>query len=173
MTDSNPRPTKRQRTHSTSRLQSQASSSLSPPPESSQPSTIPALRPLPPAILLLALPGLLAHPPTHPDFGFSLFLSLRALRQCLALPALAPDVECHAWMNLAEVGMRVMENGFCAAEAGCDWAMGVDAEVRQSAFSASSTPSGVSHSSRLRKHSARAFSSPKRFVYPLFSACRS
>ncbi|OAX38109.1 hypothetical protein K503DRAFT_741672 [Rhizopogon vinicolor AM-OR11-026] len=131
MSDSNPRPMKRQCTHTVSPSQTQASSSLSPPPQSSQPTPTPALRPLPPAILLLALPGLLAHPPTHPDFGFSLFISLRALRQCLALPALAPDVECRAWTNLAEVGMRVMENGFCAAEAGCDWAIGVDAEVEK------------------------------------------
>lgn len=134
MADSNPRPTKRQRIHSVSHSHSQVSSSPILPPESSQLYQTPALRPLPPAILLLALPGLLAHPPTHPHFGFSLFLSLRALRQCLALPALAPDLECRAWTSLAEVGMRVMESGFCAAEAGCDWAMGIDVEVRQSDF---------------------------------------
>ncbi|KAG2144644.1 uncharacterized protein EDB93DRAFT_1152421 [Suillus bovinus] len=91
----------------------------------------PPLRPLPPAILLLALPGLLALPPTHPDFGFSLFLSLRSLRQCLALPALAPDIECRAWTSLAEVGMRVIDSGFCSQEGGCDWAVGIHSEVEK------------------------------------------
>lgn len=90
-----------------------------------------ALRPLPSAILLLALPGLLALPPTHPDFGFSLFLLLRSLRRCLAFPAIAPDIECHAWTSLAEVGMRVMESGFCSREGGCDRAVGIRSELLQ------------------------------------------
>ncbi|KAG2033018.1 hypothetical protein BDR03DRAFT_903113 [Suillus americanus] len=127
MYDTNTRPLKRQRTLSISASPMQRSSSFIPPPDS----PTPALRPLPPAILLLALPGLLALPPTHPDFGFSLFLSLRSLRQCLALPALAPDVECHAWTRLAEVGMRVMESGFCSQEGGCDWAVGIHSEVEK------------------------------------------
>ena len=134
MTDSNPRPTKRQRILSVSRSQLETSSL---PPGSPQLPLDTALRPLPPAILLLALPGLLAHPPTHPNFGFSLFLSLRALRQCLALPALAPDLECHAWTSLAELGMRIIESGFCAEQAGCDWAIGIDLEVSQSFFARS------------------------------------
>ncbi|KAG2110691.1 hypothetical protein DEU56DRAFT_896675 [Suillus clintonianus] len=129
MYDSHLRPAKRQRTMSISPSPRPRLSSLTPLPDS--PSPKPALRPLPPAIVLLALPGLLAHPPTHPDFGFSLFLSLRALRQCLALPALAPDIECHAWTSLAEVGMRVMESGFCSQEGGCDWAVGIYAEVEK------------------------------------------
>ena len=166
MSDSNPRPTKRQRTNSVSPAQTQASSLLSPPPESSQPSPTPALRPLPPAILLLALPGLLAHHPTHPDFGFSLFLSLRALRQCLALPALAPDLECRAWTNLAEVGMRVMESGFCTAEAGCDWAVGIDAEVRLSALlpvvhaEQSRNPQGRESTQQGPSHCSKSSSTP-------------
>ncbi|KAG1742661.1 uncharacterized protein EDB91DRAFT_1221615 [Suillus paluster] len=124
------RPTKRQRTLSVSPSPAPLrSSSLTPLLES--PKRTPELRQLPPAILLLALPGLLAHPPTHPDFGFSLFLSLRALRQCLALPALAPDLECRAWTSLAEVGMRVMESGFCAEDSGCDWAVGIYSEVEK------------------------------------------
>ncbi|KAG2364825.1 hypothetical protein BDR07DRAFT_1354615 [Suillus spraguei] len=127
MCDTNTRPLKRQRTLSISASSTPRSSSLTPPPNSQTP----ALRPLPPAILLLALPGLLALPPTHPDFGFSLFLSLRSLRQCLALPALAPDIESHAWTSLAEVGIRVMESGFCSQEGGCDWAVGIHAEVEK------------------------------------------
>ncbi|KAG1805584.1 uncharacterized protein BJ212DRAFT_1391745 [Suillus subaureus] len=124
----NTRPLKCQRTLSVSASSMPKSSSLTPPPPDSP---TPALRPLPPAILLLALPGLLALPPTHPDFGFSLFLSLRSLRQCLAMPALAPDVESRAWTGLAEVGMRVMESGFCSQEEGCDWAVGIHAEVEK------------------------------------------
>ncbi|KAG1721871.1 hypothetical protein EDD22DRAFT_936390 [Suillus occidentalis] len=127
MYDTTSRPLKRQRTLNISPSPDQRSSSLTPPPGS----PIPPLRPLPPAILLLALPGLLALPPTHPDFGFSLFLSLRSLRQCLALPAIAPDIECRAWTSLAEVGMRVMESGFCSQEGECDWAVGLHAEVEK------------------------------------------
>ncbi|KAG1832855.1 hypothetical protein DFJ58DRAFT_870225, partial [Suillus subalutaceus] len=118
MYDTNTRPLKRQCTHSISTSPMPRSSSFTPPPDS----PMPALRLLPPAILLLALPGLLALPPTHLDFGFSLFLSLRSLRQCLALPALAPDY-------LAEVGMRVMESG--SQEGGCDWAVGIHSEVEK------------------------------------------
>jgi hypothetical protein len=127
MYDTTSRPLKRQRTLNISPSPDQRSSSLTPPPGS----PTPPLRPLPPAILLLALPGLLALPPTHPDFGFSLFLSLRSLRQCLSLPAIAPDIECRAWTSLAEVGMRVMESGFCSQEGECDWAVGIHAEVCQ------------------------------------------
>ncbi|KAG2116296.1 hypothetical protein BD769DRAFT_1485757 [Suillus cothurnatus] len=127
MYDTNTRLLKPQRTLPISASPIPRSSSLTPPPDS----PTPALRPLPPAILLLALPGLLALPPTHPDFGFSLFLSLRSLRQCLTLPALAPDIECHAWTSLAEVGMRVMESGFCSQEGGCDWAVGIHTEVEK------------------------------------------
>jgi hypothetical protein len=132
MYDTNTRLLKPQRTLPISASPIPRSSSLTPPPDS----PTPALRPLPPAILLLALPGLLALPPTHPDFGFSLFLSLRSLRQCLTLPALALDIECHAWTSLAEVGMRVMESGFCSQEGGCDWAVGIHTEVRHIFFSA-------------------------------------
>ncbi|KAG1786474.1 uncharacterized protein HD556DRAFT_1053488 [Suillus plorans] len=125
------RPLKRQRTLPISASPTPRSSSLTPPADSQKSYPTPALRPLPPAILLLALPGLLALPPTHSDFGFSLFLSLRSLRHCLALPALAPDIECRAWTSLAEVGMRVMESGFCSQEGGCDWAVGIHSEAEK------------------------------------------
>ncbi|KAG1902737.1 uncharacterized protein F5891DRAFT_1215571 [Suillus fuscotomentosus] len=110
------RPLKRQRTLPISASPTPRSSSLTPPPYSPKLYPTPALRPLPPAILLLALPGLLALPPTHPDF---------------ALPALAPDIECRAWTSLAEVGMRVMESGFCSQEGGCDWAVGIHSEAEK------------------------------------------
>lgn len=56
---------------------------------------------------------------------------LRPLRQCLALSALAPDVECHAWTSLAEFGVRVIESGFCSQEGGCDWTVGIHSEVER------------------------------------------
>ena len=64
-------------------------------------------------MLLLALPQLLAHPPTHPLYVPSLVSSLLALRTVLALGAgaLTPDVECRACAGLAEVGLKVMRDG--------------------------------------------------------------
>lgn len=90
----------------------------------------PGLKPLPPQVLLLALPALLLHPPTHGKYPLSLFLSLRVLQLCLQLPALAPDVECYAWMALAEVGMRVIKSGFHKSGEH-DWTIGLEEEVEK------------------------------------------
>ncbi|KIN99878.1 hypothetical protein M404DRAFT_29932 [Pisolithus tinctorius Marx 270] len=138
MVDINPRPQKRLRTdpnlvdspetasdpHCPSALLSSASVPLSRPPPS------PGLKPLPPHVLLLALPALLLHPPTHEKYALSLFLSLKSIRLCLQLPALAPDVECYAWTALAEVGMRVIRSGFCKTGEH-DWTMGLEEEVEK------------------------------------------
>ncbi|KAJ6544356.1 hypothetical protein B0H19DRAFT_1170438 [Mycena capillaripes] len=101
------------------------------------------------AQLLLALPSLLVHPPTHADHKKALCVSLLALRRSLglvnpgghdnsgriqggrksggsasALDLSQPD-ECRAWCALAEVGLCVLEGGF-GAEA---WAVGIESEV--------------------------------------------
>ncbi|KAI6139969.1 hypothetical protein BKA82DRAFT_4219588 [Pisolithus tinctorius] len=133
MVDINPRPQKRLRTgpkspsdpHCPSALLSSASVPLSRPPPS------PGLKPLPPHVLLLALPALLLHPPTHEKYALSLFLSLKSIRLCLQLPALAPDVECYAWTALAEVGMRAIRSGFCKTGEH-DWTMGLEEELTSS-----------------------------------------
>lgn len=97
--DDNPRPSKRQRVE---------------------------LAQLPTAHLLLALPSILLHPPTHSLFPRSLHLSLVALRRCLDQPdgALTPEMECRAWTALAEVGMRVVKGGYTES-----WANGIEGEV--------------------------------------------
>jgi hypothetical protein len=100
------------------------------------------------AQLLLALPSLLAHPPTHVSHTRALALSLLALRRCLGVPnpgssdrkiagrksgaasgkdawALSPTDECRAWCALAEVGLCVLEGGF-GTEA---WAAGIESEI--------------------------------------------
>ncbi|KAH9854482.1 hypothetical protein C2E23DRAFT_726704 [Lenzites betulinus] len=88
------------------------------------------LRPLPPAVLLVNLPSLLAHPPNHKYYVHSLVLSLSALRKCLAIPALLPDIECRAWTSLAELGMRVIAGGFSQDEEH-GWAAGIENEVEK------------------------------------------
>jgi hypothetical protein len=65
------------------------------------------LKPLPPAILLLSLQSILAHPPTHRNHPRSLVLTLFALRKCLTLSGLDYMMECRAWTELAEAGFRV------------------------------------------------------------------
>lgn len=147
--DENPRPTKRQRIQSTpvpdavayseslleplTPLPSQAGSEPAsrPPPSrtASQQQRDLALRPIPPAILLVSLPSLLAHPPNHRFYIHSLVLSLTALRKCLALPALSPEIECRAWTGLAEIGMRVISGGMSQSEEHV-WAKGIESEVR-------------------------------------------
>ncbi|KAF9236547.1 hypothetical protein BU15DRAFT_49857 [Melanogaster broomeanus] len=131
MNDAHPRPQKRQRVGDLTDGMDLLESRPSPSPSvltSSPPSFSP--RPLPPQILLLALPGLLVHPPTHESYPLSLFLSLRALRTCLELKALTPDVECRAWTGLAEVGLRAIESGF-STSGEHDWANGLDVEVEK------------------------------------------
>lgn len=85
---------------------------------------------LPAPHLLLSLPALLIHPPSHPHHPHSLHLSLVALRKCLTLKALTPDLECRAWSALAEVGFRVVGGGF-STSADHMWANGVDTEVEK------------------------------------------
>jgi hypothetical protein len=108
--DENPRPLKRQRPNPSSSSSSPLSSVPSTP---SQLSSEANLTPLPPPHLLLALPPLLIHPPTHKNHIKSLFLAQRALRRCLELPEsqLDRDVECRAWTALAEIGLRCLAIG--------------------------------------------------------------
>ena len=68
-------------------------------------------RRLPRHILLLLLPQLLSHPPSHPWYPTSLLLSLSALRKCLALNGLTPDVECRACLMFAETGIKIVREG--------------------------------------------------------------
>ncbi|TFK56312.1 hypothetical protein OE88DRAFT_1620238 [Heliocybe sulcata] len=84
-------------------------------------------KPLPPHVLLLSLPALLIQPPSSKFHAQSLCLSLAAVRACLGLGALSPEVECRAWTALAEVGMGVVAGGWCARE-GSEWARGVETE---------------------------------------------
>ncbi|KIK77337.1 hypothetical protein PAXRUDRAFT_17579, partial [Paxillus rubicundulus Ve08.2h10] len=93
-------------------------------------SSLLSLRPLPSQLLLLALPALLVHPPTHENYPLSLFLSLKALRICLQLKALTADVECRAWTGLAEIGLRAIESGFSTGSEH-KWAHGLKAEVEK------------------------------------------
>ncbi|OSD01133.1 hypothetical protein PYCCODRAFT_1468829 [Trametes coccinea BRFM310] len=88
------------------------------------------LKPLPPAVLLVSLPSILAHPPNHKYYVHSLVLSLKALRKCLSLPALLPDIECRAWTGLAELGMRVIAGGFSQSQEH-PWANGIESEVEK------------------------------------------
>ncbi|KAI0352218.1 hypothetical protein OH77DRAFT_1485975 [Trametes cingulata] len=152
MADGNPRPLKRQRIQLESSMSALTvadaddagySSDLTSLPPSSDPAlrtvysssplkppSQPELKPLPPAVLLVSLPALLAHPPNHKFYVHSLVLSLTALRKCLALPALSPDIECRAWTGLAELGMRVIAGGFSQSEEHV-WARGIEAEVEK------------------------------------------
>lgn len=67
----------------------------------------PTTRHLPADVLLLSLPQLLQHPPTHRNHTRSLFLSLFALRKYLSLPGLDSIVECKCLTELAEIGFRI------------------------------------------------------------------
>ncbi|KAI6138979.1 hypothetical protein BKA82DRAFT_3004419 [Pisolithus tinctorius] len=136
--DINPRPQKRLRTDpnlvdfpetaSDPRCPSALLSSTSVLP--ARPPTLPGLKSLPPHVLLLALPALLLHPQTHEKYTLSLFLSLKAIRLCLQLPAPAPDVECYAWTAFPEVGMRDVRSGFCKTGEH-DWTRGLEEEVEK------------------------------------------
>ncbi|KAH8111978.1 hypothetical protein DFH11DRAFT_1512413 [Phellopilus nigrolimitatus] len=87
-----------------------------------------ALNSLPPSVLLLALPNLLAVPPNHKSHITSYVLSLAALRKCLALGSLPPDVECRAWTALAEIGMKIVGAGW-SQNKHYPWASGLEIEV--------------------------------------------
>ncbi|PFH47789.1 hypothetical protein AMATHDRAFT_66920 [Amanita thiersii Skay4041] len=90
--DDNPRPLKRQ-------CLEDASTSSTCTEESQE------FKPIPPSVLLLALPSLLIHPPTHRNHETSLQLSLAALKKCLDTGDIDGDLECCAWTAIAEVGM--------------------------------------------------------------------
>ncbi len=68
------------------------------------------------------------HPPNHRYHRLSVQLSLAALRKCLSLPALSPEVECRAWTGLAEIGMSVISGGL-SEDDDRPWAKGIEAEV--------------------------------------------
>ncbi|KAG9310773.1 hypothetical protein JVU11DRAFT_8622 [Chiua virens] len=122
--DHNPRPQKRQRTDP---IVDSVYPPVVPTSSSTSPQPLSTLQPLPPPVLLLALPALLAHPPGHENYPLSLFLSLRSLRTCLELKTLTPDLECRAWIGLAEVGLRVINSGFTVSGEHA-WANGIEAE---------------------------------------------
>jgi len=117
--DDNPRPQKRMR--------------ISPHPSSPgslTPAAKPvALRPLPTHILLLTLPSLLLHPPNHRYHTQSLIISIEAVRKCLELGTLDPDIECRAWTALAELGLIAINGGF-HMNPEHSWADGIGFEVR-------------------------------------------
>lgn len=138
MPDDSPRPQKRQRL-------AQPSSPLSDPESDAQP----CFAPLPPAVLLVALPALLAHPPNHRAYIPSLCVSLTALRRCLALGALPPELECRAWTGLAEIGMKVISGGLSQSEDHL-WARGTEVEVRR-CFEACQGPADLWNWGRSRK----------------------
>ncbi|CAK5275928.1 unnamed protein product [Mycena citricolor] len=89
--------------------------------------------------LLLALPSVLVHPPTHTAHKRTLYLSLLSLRRCLCLPNpggirrgdgsaawdLSQTDECRAWCALAEIGLIVLEGGFGDEP----WASGIESEI--------------------------------------------
>ncbi|KAJ6579637.1 hypothetical protein DFH09DRAFT_912985 [Mycena vulgaris] len=110
--------------------------------------------------LLLALPSLLGHPPTHTAHTRALAVSLVALRRCLGIPGgagdLSPPDECRAWCALAEVGLCVLEGGFGAEP----WAAGIPGEVERALgkalIIAQKHPTLASYPPHLTRLSARA-----------------
>lgn len=160
MADENPRPHKRARLDSSPAMPSSSLSSLTSAPTSPSKSQNPQLKPLPPAILLVSLPALLAHPPTHRYYIPSLCLSLCALRKCLTIPALSPEIECRAWTGLAEVGMRVISGGLHGNE-DYPWARGIEAEVREALYSPISGALYKAFCVRLTKLSVKRLVSPR------------
>jgi len=85
----NPRPAKRQKT------EQESSASEDVPPQ------------LTLASLLLGLPSLLLHPPTHTNHERSLALSYHALKKCAAMTSLDRTVECRAAAGLVELGLQI------------------------------------------------------------------
>ncbi|KAH9912151.1 uncharacterized protein BXZ73DRAFT_93243 [Epithele typhae] len=140
--DLNPRPHKRQRIQphyssspdplSMSDLSSLPSSFKSTPDSQpqSQPKKGPKLKPIPTSIMLVSLPSILAHPPNHKHYIHSLVLSLTALRKCLSLPSISPQIEVRAWAGIAEIGMRVISGGFSQSEEH-PWAKDIEFEVEK------------------------------------------
>lgn len=114
-------------------------SGLAPPSCSSPLSSLPLspekpvspFRPLPLPLLLLSLPAILVLPPNHPLHDESLRLSVVALRRCLLMRALSPEVECRAWTTLAQVGLQVIGSRLSASpHERHAWARNTEAEVR-------------------------------------------
>lgn len=70
-------------------------------------SELPDLPQLTLANLLLSLPSLLLHPPTHTNHERSLALSYCALEKCNAMTSLDRVVECRAATGLAELGLQI------------------------------------------------------------------
>jgi len=90
-----------------------------------------SFRPLPLPLLLLSLPAILILPPSHPLHDESLRLSVVALRRCLLMRALSPEVECRAWTTLAQVGLQVIGSRLSASpHERHAWARNIEAEVR-------------------------------------------
>ncbi|KAJ7476881.1 hypothetical protein B0H11DRAFT_1303136 [Mycena galericulata] len=125
--------------------------------------------------LLLAIPSLLAHPPTNSAHTRALCVSLLALRRCLGVPNpsggrdtgrtgksivgawdLSPPDECRAWCALAETGLCVIEGGFGTEP----WAMGIGGEVERALgkalIIAQKHPTLASYTPYLTRLSARA-----------------
>lgn len=89
---------------------------------------------LPASVLLVSIPKLLVQPPNHAHHAQSLCLSLLALRRCLSLPDLSPEIECRAWTALAEIGMCVIAGGFSQNEEH-PWARSIEQEVKAGVLS--------------------------------------
>jgi hypothetical protein len=122
--DDNPRPLKRLRLNPDDKenaVEPQKTDAPSPPPG------LP-LAVLPRPELLVSLPALLVHPPSHRHYVQSLVLSLRALRTCLSMDGIDADIECRAWTAFAELAMRVIAGGFTKRDEH-RWAANIEIEV--------------------------------------------
>ncbi len=87
--DENPRPTKRQR----------IAEQPTEPPQKPENLTL--------SDLLLSLPVLLLHPPTHTNHERSLAVAYHALKKCTIMTSLDRVVECRAATGLAELGLQI------------------------------------------------------------------
>ncbi|KIJ38993.1 hypothetical protein M422DRAFT_258145 [Sphaerobolus stellatus SS14] len=85
--------------------------------------------------LLLALPALLAVPPTHPNHVPSLQLSLLAAKRCIELRtyssvSMSAQVECRAWTTFVEIAMKIVGAGLSSdGPEGVPWARGLETEI--------------------------------------------
>lgn len=111
------------------------SSPLTPLPSSPEKPVLP-FRPLPLPLLLLSLPAILILPPNHLLHDESLRLSVLALRRCLLMKALSPEIECRAWTTLAQVGLQVIGSRLSGSPHKCHaWARNIEAEVQTTTHS--------------------------------------
>jgi hypothetical protein len=91
---------------------------------------VPRFKPVPLPLLLLSLPAILILPPDHLLHDESLRLSVVALRRCLHMRALSPEIECRAWTTLAQVGLQVIGSRLSVSPHGRHaWARNIEAEV--------------------------------------------